>query len=397
MRILFVDDEPMLLDAMRRLLRAKRPAWEVACASSGQRALALLDAGSFDVVVSDMRMPGLDGASLLKLVRERQPQAVRIVLSGFADEEASFRAAGVAHQCVAKPCSIASLEEVIQQAEALHLVLRDPGLRAVLGSVDSLPAAPTIYRKLTELLDHPEMPIHATARVVSQDRAIASKLLQLVNSAFFGVPHGVSDLGGAVRLLGLRTVHGLVVGYEVIRTFAGDSDPAGLSVAHYQRHALSVANLARRLAPGDGAESAFVAGLLHDTGKLVLATRLPSVLAADRARAKAEGVPTYVIERRRHGYTHAEIGAYLLALWGLPGGVVEAVAHHHTPSGTAPGGELDLPGLIHVADALVHEAGNPEAASRLDPAYVDAAGLAGRLASWRPQALQAASLGQAAA
>ncbi len=125
MRILFVDDEPMLLDAMRRLLRAKRPAWEVACAASGERALALLDAGSFDVVVSDMRMPGLDGASLLRLVRERQPQALRIVLSGFADEEASFRAAGVAHQCVAKPCSIASLEEVFQQAEALHLVLCD--------------------------------------------------------------------------------------------------------------------------------------------------------------------------------------------------------------------------------------------------------------------------------
>jgi DNA-binding NarL/FixJ family response regulator len=118
MRILFVDDEPMLLDAMRRLLRAKRPVWEIACAGGGEQALAQLETGLFDVVVSDMRMPGIDGADLLRLVKERQPQAVRVILSGFADEEASFRAARVAHQCVAKPCSIASLEEVIQQAEA---------------------------------------------------------------------------------------------------------------------------------------------------------------------------------------------------------------------------------------------------------------------------------------
>jgi HD-like signal output (HDOD) protein/ActR/RegA family two-component response regulator len=387
MRILFVDDEPMLLDAMQRLFRAKHPEWEVACAPGGDAALAL-ETAAFDVVVSDMRMPGLDGAQLLQRVRRRQPHAVRVILSGFADEEASFRAAGVAHRCVVKPCSVAALEDVIKQAEALHHVLRDPALRSLLGSVDSLPPAPATYLRLTHLLGEPGAGLSQIAGVVAEDGAIAAKLLQLVHSAFFGISHPVTDMTAAIQILGIRTVRALVLGYEVIQCLAGDVDPAGFSLTSPQQHALQVAALARRMARAGLEESAFLAGLLHDAGKLVLATRCAPTFAADQRLAAAEGLPLHVIEQQRRGYTHAQVGAYLFGLWGLPGGVVKAVANHHAPTARGPAGEPDVAGIIHLADALVHERTDGSGfRSRIDLGYVEAAGLVDRLAVWRAQAV----------
>src|SRR5215469_9947183 len=115
-RILFVDDEPKVLDGLRRLLRPQRLQWDMSFIEGGEAALALLDQSPFDVIVSDLKMPGMDGTALLERAREHHPQVVRIVLSEYADLEAAFRAAQVAHQLLLKPCDAEMLRVAIDRA-----------------------------------------------------------------------------------------------------------------------------------------------------------------------------------------------------------------------------------------------------------------------------------------
>jgi len=111
-RVLFVDDEPRILDGRRRMLRSMRHEWKMSFAETGQEALAILANQPFDVVVVDMRMPGMDGVQLLSEVRKRH-QIIRIVLSGTADREAILRAVGLAHQYLSKPCDAETLKSVL--------------------------------------------------------------------------------------------------------------------------------------------------------------------------------------------------------------------------------------------------------------------------------------------
>ena len=118
-RILFVDDQQQVLDSLRDALRPQRHEWEMLFATSGADALAELERAPCDVVVSDMRMPGMDGAALLGHVEHSHPAAIRIVLSGSTEREVVMRAAAVAHRLLAKPCDVEELVRVVTRSCAL--------------------------------------------------------------------------------------------------------------------------------------------------------------------------------------------------------------------------------------------------------------------------------------
>ena len=103
-RILFVDDEPLVLQGLQRMLRPMRNEWEMAFVESGRRALEEMATLPFQVVVSDMRMPGMNGAQFLSHVQELYPRTVRLILSGHADKDLIMKCVGTAHQFLAKPC-----------------------------------------------------------------------------------------------------------------------------------------------------------------------------------------------------------------------------------------------------------------------------------------------------
>src|SRR5262249_25855440 len=190
MNILLVDDEP-------RTLVQLAGDWNVTCAGSGPEALDKLGAGEFDVIISDLRMPGMDGAALLDEVRRRHPAVVRFILSGQTDPQSALRAARVAHQFLSKPCSPDWLTPVVQRTCELQALLADDTIRAAVGRLDRLPSVPRIFAELTRALEKPETtPDHIT-HIVSQDSAISAKLLQLVNSAFFARGKPVHDVRGA--------------------------------------------------------------------------------------------------------------------------------------------------------------------------------------------------------
>jgi len=354
-RILFVDDEPQFLEGLQRLLRPQRHEWELAFAPNGKTALALMEALPFDVVVSDMHMPRMDGAALLARVLEAHPEVVRIILSDQTELSTALRVVPIAHQFLAKPCDAEMLRVAIERACHLKALLHDESIRSIVGGLGELPPVPQTYHALTLALAGPHNSLRNVERIIEADVAISAKILQLVNSAFFGTARSITNVQTAVCHLGINTLKNLVLSVEVFRVFAPKRPLKGFSLEDLQRHARLTSYIAARLpVPNHLIDIAVVAGMLHDVGKLIMAWKLPERFKKLMAEGREEQCPLYKAEERQYGFSHAEIGAYLLGLWGLPYAVVEAVALHHAPS-RAPNRNFDAASAVYIANLLARE------------------------------------------
>ncbi len=388
MRILFVDDEQSILDGLRALLRPKRKIWDTEYVTSGAEALARLEQAHFDVIVTDMRMPGMDGATLLRHVQAKHPGVVRIVLSGHAELESALRTVPVAHQFLLKPCDAVVLESVVQRAIDLQKLISNDVLRDFISGVQGLPPIPETYLQLTQLLEDDRSGVSDIARVIEQDQAMCAKVLQLVNSSFIGLGRSISDVEQAVGYLGLNLLKNLTLVVHVFNV-KPLGDKHRLQVHRLQRHGLLVGAIARKLAgPGRHfADDAFMAGILHDIGKLLLVEHRPDVFEKAEAAARLQGRPMHETERELLGVTHAEIGGYLLGIWGLPYPIVEAAANHHSPM-VVHKPQHDVLLTVYLANLLSleqeHAMGVPGAVvEHVDNEYLAATGVPIRWAEWR--------------
>jgi len=185
---------------------------------------------------------------------------------------------------------------------------------------------------------------------VEKDPGISAKLLQLVNSAFFGLPQRITTVERAVTQLGMSTIHGRVVSSAIFELFSGEE--SGFSLADFQQHALAVGRLARAMASREKDE-VFVSGLLHDLGKLILFKNLPRKFREIIARTNSGAVFWKDVEQEIIGCSHAELGASLLELWGIPETVVEAVACHHQPKAAALQ-KFEAPAVVYLANELIN-------------------------------------------
>jgi HD-like signal output (HDOD) protein len=392
-RVLFVDDERQFFEGLQRVLRPQRHEWEMAFAPSGNAALALLEASPFDVVVSDMRMPGMDGAALLARVREEYPQVVRIILSSHAELSTALRVVPVAHQFLAKPCDAETLRVAIERACHLKALLHDDSIRRTVGALSELPSLPRIYHALTLALADPDVSLQKIARIVELDVGISAKILQLVNSAFFGVARSVTNVPNAVGFLGTNTLKSLVLSVEVFRVFAPKAPLEGFSLEELQRHARITAYIASRLpVPNHLSDIAMAAGMLHDVGKLIMAWKLPVRFKKLLAEVREEHCPLYKVEEREYGFSHAEIGAYLLGLWGLPYAVVEAVALHHAPN-RVPHHTFDAASAVFIANLLARELNSSppspvESEFESNEEYLASLGVQNDIPNWRAMAAE---------
>jgi HD-like signal output (HDOD) protein len=391
--ILFVDDEPMILDGLRRMLRPMADQWNMEFLDSGEKALARLAVGECDVVVTDMRMPGMNGAQLLTEVMRRYPDTIRIVLSGQSEREMILQSIGCAHQFLTKPCSASVLIDTLKRSCALRNQLPVLALKRLASQVSSLPSMPAVYREVISEIDSSTGSMARLKKIIAGDVAMTAKVLQLVNSSFFGLPRRVVNAAEAVSLLGLETIKSLVLSVGVFSQIKELRVP-GYSLQIMTEHSLSVAMMARGIAKceqGDKrlVDDAFLAGMLHDIGLLVLVSNLPAPYIDVIAKATAERIPLHEAEREILGATHADVGAYLLGLWGLPQSIVEAIAFHHTP-GKSSVNTFGVLTAVHVADVLDHELHPriPGAAdAQIDLQYLDGLGSGGRLEAWRETCL----------
>jgi HD-like signal output (HDOD) protein len=368
-RILFVDDDQYVLDALRNILRKQRHEWDMVFALGGSAALEEMAKTPFDVVVSDMRMSGMDGATLLGQVRNEFPGTARIVLSGHAEHEAVMRALPVMHQFLNKPCSTEALRGVIARTCALQELLHADAIRGLVGKLERLPSPPTIYMQLTQALSDPNANSNQIAAIVEGDPAMSAKLLQLVNSAYFGLAQRATSIHQAVTYLGINTLKALALSAHVFGTIEGQS-VNGLQLDELQKASFATATIAKQLVQDrKRVDDAFTAGIVRDIGRIVIAVSLPERFREIEENAQATARPVQIVEQELLGASHAEIGAYLLGVWGVPFSITETVAYHHTPSAIAAG-SYDVLAAVHVAGAFV-EGARADDLTRLDPAHFD--------------------------
>lgn len=379
-RILFVDDEPKVLDGLRRMLYAYRHEWDMLFAGSAREALDALAQARFDVLITDVRMPEMSGLELLAQVRDRYPEIVRMVLSGQSDREITLSSVTLAHQYLSKPCDAATLRATVDRALNLRVILEDPALKQVISRIHSLPSIPAVYTELINTLQSPNASPKEIGQIIAQDIGMSAKVLQLVNSAFFGVQRRITNPADAVIFLGIETVRALALTVSVFSQFDARRVPS-FSLENLRDHGLAVGALAREIARSlqlskSDIEDAFVGGLLHELGKVVLACNFPEQYEDAIRRAKEKRIPIKRAELEVFGTTHAQVGAYLLWLWGLPDGITEILARYDQPGSNPPQASLLA---VHVANALVGEEWEQE----MDMECLSGMGLVGFLPDWK--------------
>lgn len=388
-KIVFVDDEPMVLNGLQRMLRSMREEWEMVFLESGDRALAHMAEHPVDVVVSDMRMPGMNGAQLLDEVMRRHPKTVRLILSGHADRDLILKCVGSTHQYLAKPCNADALKATVLRASSLDGTLQNEALKKLVGQMSRLPSIPALYSEIVEKAGQPDATLEEVARIIARDPGMTAQILKLVNSAFFGLRRELSSTEEAVAYIGLDTIKSLVLSLHAFSQFE-DINVSGCTMAALWTHSLNVAAWAKHIARTEDSDrrtvdQAFTSGMLHDVGKLILAANVPTLFGKAVDLAMQTQIELFVAEKQVFAADHADVGGYLLGLWGLPVPVVEAIALHHTPERTATPAFGPL-AIVHVANVLAAAAKSEAAlgaAPKLNVDYLNALGIADRVRVWR--------------
>ena len=386
--ILFVDDEPNILSGLKRMFRNLRQEKDFHFVESGQDALDFMAEHNVDVIVSDMRMPGMDGAMLLARVQERFPHAIRIMLTGQADEDSILRTVGVVHQFITKPSDPETLRKVLERACVLQDLMKNEQLKSLVSSLGKLPSLPTVYAQLQRKLKEPECSLSDIAAIIEQDLAMSTKILQMVNSSFFGFFTSIDSPARAVKLLGLDTVKALVLGVGIF----SELKPAGsryFSVQHLWEHSMTVAAYAKKITETETdskelIDKTFLAGFLHDIGKLLLFSSLQDKYIETLALAQEQNIPHYQAEQQILNATHGDVGGYLLGLWGLPGSAVETAVFHHNLD-LYPNPSFGSTVAVHAADVIYYMLKSDQQHFEmpiLNSLYLEQAGIGHRFDHW---------------
>lgn len=327
--VLFVDDEEDILSAIRSSLRKERKRFDFRFAVGGADALAQLEQRPADVIVSDMRMPGMDGAELLERAKAVCPESVRIVLTGEAEPALMRRSLTVAHQWLSKPCDRETLLAALEAAVRYRNLLVDHELKEAAARVDTLASPPRLYSELMAMAASTETSIDDIAFVAGGDPAVAAKLVQLANSAFSaGVP--VVDVHGAIVRVGLGNLCQLVLSVELLDRWKGATAPPGLDLETNARLGDVAAHVSAQWCPTD-AGVAGLGALLHNIGVLVEAEATPDRLSASYEVALDAGTTLVEVQRNERGSSHLDLAGHLLSIWGVPAAIALAVVGSGDP------------------------------------------------------------------
>jgi putative nucleotidyltransferase with HDIG domain len=391
-RILFVDDEPMVLKGLQRTLRKMRAEWEMTFASSSKEALDILDSGSFDVIVSDLRMPEMDGMQLLTEVKSKHPQVVRIILSGQVEQEATFKSLQLAHQSLSKPCDADILKHTLNKLFGLRSLLEDESIKRIVSQTETLPSLPAVYTEIINELQSKEPAVKKVAEIISTDLAMTAKILQVVNSAFFGLVRKISNPKEAVMLLGTETIKALVLSVKIFSEF-NQKKFSWFNFDELFNHSMAVSMFAQTISKKEHLDqnlvnNSLMAGMFHDLGKLILVTNFQEPYQKVLTEAANTKQNLWDLECEMFGTSHAEIGAYLMGLWGLEYPVIEAIAFHHRP-GKSLSNSTGLLTAVHFGDAFDRLKNGPNDLNsvnglrQLDKGYLDNLGVAARINDWQ--------------
>ncbi len=389
--ILFVDDNENVISGIQRQLRSYRQQWELFFAQNGQQALQLMAEQPIDLIVSDMMMPEMRGDELLKKVSEDYPGTVRMILSGYADEETLRSGLEVAHQYLSKPCSAETLRESIAQIFKIQACVSNPRIIAGVGDPNQLPSLPKIYQELNAAIANENSTTREIAEIFAHDMVLSAKLLQLVNSPYFGLNRLISSLTDAINLIGVKKLSSLVLSAHVKHAFPVGSRELEGYMEYLWLDSSRVADLAKQIALSenqqeDRPDQAYLSGLLHNMGLLFFMSRGGEKLKTFMAQVKNTETPIPELETGIFGFTRSEVAAYVLSLWKIPPRIIEAILLQNTPNETDYDG-INALTAVHVAACLLKSSAK-SGSDRLfdmilDTAYLQRINKLERLADWQ--------------
>lgn len=387
-RVLFVDDEPLVLSGLQRMLRPLHQQWDMAFVESGGQALDQMAANPFDVIVSDMRMPVMNGAQLFDELSRRFPKTVRIILSGHADKNLIVQCVSTAHQFLAKPCEPEALKAAIARAHSFENSIKSSVLKELIAKMQTLPSVPSLFHEIAQKVRNEDCSLEDIGAIISRDAGMSAKLLKLVNSAFFGLCRPISSPVEAVTYLGIDTIKALILAANAFGSYENQPNHP-LNVESVWSHSVQIGNWCRNIAKHENSsrsetDECFISGLLHDVGKLALSVNAPAQYVQALDLARAEDLPMHVAEEQVFGANHADVGGCLLSLWGLPPRVVDAIASHHDPKNGVTESFGPLPAL-HAAEAFHSESDNTRVGApvAVDTDFFEKQGLTDRLEHWK--------------
>jgi HD-like signal output (HDOD) protein/CheY-like chemotaxis protein len=384
-KILFVDGETRALRELRDEFAARSQPEQSLYCTGGLAALDALQKAPFEAVITDLRLADISGDQLLDQISRQYPQTHRVVLADLGDLQALLHCIGNVNQFLILPCEVERLQAVLERAVTFGLWLPNQTVRDLLGQKPQLPSPSDQYsRVVRELQSGSAMP-DAVGALIAEDPAMTARVLQLANSAAYGMPTEDSDPVKAVRELGLENIKSLLLLSHSYSNFA-KVEATGFSVAKLWQHCRSTGRLSAAIANKNGADAGMIeqartAGLLHNIGKLALAVNLPEYVAEISRLANSGTMNWWQAEQKIFGVTHGEVGGWLLGIWGLPMPIVEAVALHHHPAKFLSDGFCPLT-AVHVADNFLREETLEAAVARMDADYLRAVGVFEKLPDW---------------
>lgn len=388
-RVLIVDGEAAHAAVLSRQLAALCRDWELTVFQSSAETLKHLETQPCDVLVCDMTLPDSTGPQLLNEVGRLHPEVLRFIMAETIDKELVMKCVLGSNHFLPKPCAPEDLQKAVERAITLDKWLNDDALKSLVLKIRTFPSIPSLYFEVLRELRSPDADARRVGEIISKDLAMSTKVLQVLNSAYYAIPRQITDPTEAVNMLGFEMVKSLVLCIQVFSQF-DKVKPVYFSIDKLWRHSTEVAQSARQIARFEnlGAEAAdevYTAGLLHDIGKLVLVSNFCEPYGEMLQRIEKDKIPLCEAEKETFGASHAQIGAYLIGLWGMPLAMAEAACFHHNPKriGTTA---INTVALVHAANAIVSEprSGVPEGeAPLLDEVFLSRVGYGGRSATWR--------------
>lgn len=355
-RLLLVDDEERVTSGLQRRLSGLLKNFQIITASGGKQGLEIMDHHHIDFVVSDLMMPEMDGATFLEKTQAKYPHTIRVVLSGQADKDLFLKASSVVHQHISKPCDGASLATTIEQITESTEEVAQEALQKTLAKVHQLPTLAQSQYDLISVLESNEESISIISEMIKKDPAITAKIMKAANSSFFGVGGRITSIEDALMILGVDIVKCLVIVVSFSETIKIPAS-SGLSLETHGEHSIGTSLALKKLGIRNGIDAkliseAFTVAVLHDIGKLILAHVFAEKYKEACDESLQTKVPLWQVEKKLFGNCHAEVGAHLLKIWGLPNSIVEAVRFHHTPHLKENFQEISATSMVHLADYL---------------------------------------------
>lgn len=349
-----------------------------------REAMGLVEKQVFHAVVADSSLPDGSALAVLDRMRQMQPRSVRFLSTSTPDADLANRCIWNSHRIFDGVADRARIKSAVTEAMKVERWVSKPETRSLIASVRTFPTRPTTYFKILQLLDSSGADVDGLIELIRGDMAITTKIIQTVNSAIYSRTDHVVDLHEAVQILGFHSVKMLVISIQAVAQLDRVT-PAYFSIDRIWKFSLQVAEAARKIACAEGLDAvsidhAYLAGLLHDIGKAVFACNFDQQYSKVLEEVVHSRTPLVEAEQHAFGVSHAEVGAYLIALWGLPGTVVDAVGFHHFPS-RSEGHAVDALTALYAANWITAE--QPDAPE--DSLYLDRLKVREKLQSWREQ------------